>query len=195
MDQLILKTKAEYKRDWYLNNRARLLQKAKAYREANQDKIKLYRALITPQQRAKYRSLQDKEAKAAYMKKCRLKNKPSIRRHQNLYRQKKTKIDLSYRLANVLRRRLNHALKGNVKKGSAVKDLGCTIPELIHHLESKFKPGMTWSNYGFNGWHIDHIIPLCKFDLTDVIQLKKACHFSNLQPLWKEENLKKGGRE
>jgi hypothetical protein len=88
-----------------------------------------------------------------------------------------------------LRKRLNFAIKNNQKSGSAVKDLGCTVQELKIYLESKFTEGMSWDNYG--KWHIDHIIPLNSFDLSDLEQLKKACHYTNLQPLWAEANLAK----
>jgi hypothetical protein len=70
--------------------------------------------------------------------------------------------------------------------------LGCTIDELKAHIESLFKPGMTWANWSFRGWHLDHIKPLEFFDLTDPEQLEQACHFTNLQPLWMSENLMKG---
>jgi len=50
---------------------------------------------------------------------------------------------------------------------------------------------MSWDNYGYYGWHVDHIIPLSAFDLTDPIQFKKAMYYTNLQPLWMEENLAK----
>jgi hypothetical protein len=62
---------------------------------------------------------------------------------------------------------LRTALKNNSKRGSAVKDLGCSIEELKIYLESKFLPGMSWDNWSPDGWHIDHIKPLSKFDLTD----------------------------
>jgi len=53
---------------------------------------------------------------------------------------------------------------------------------------------MTWSNYGFNGWHIDHIRPLAAFDLANRSEFLKACHFTNLQPLWAADNFKKGSK-
>jgi len=98
---------------------------------------------------------------------------------------------LNSKLAVNLRGRLNKALKGNYKSGSTVKDLGCSIEKLKQHIESKWQPGMNWDNYGRNGWHIDHIKPLCKFDLSDRVQLKKACNYNNLQPLWAKDNLDK----
>jgi hypothetical protein len=67
------------------------------------------------------------------------------------------------------------------------------------HIESFFYDRatgekMTWGNYGFWGWHIDHIKPLASFDLTDVGQFRAACHYTNLQPLWAKENLAKGAK-
>jgi len=93
-----------------------------------------------------------------------------------------------------LRSRLYKALQGNFKNGSAVTDLGCSIDELKMHLESKFQYGMNWDNWSFEGWHIDHIVPLASFDLTDRKQLLLACHYTNLQPLWAIDNLSKGDR-
>ena len=68
--------------------------------------------------------------------------------------------------------------------------IGISFDELKIYLESKFIEGMTWSNYGFNGWHIDHIIPLSSAENEE--EIYKLCHYTNLQPLWAEENLKKG---
>lgn len=90
-----------------------------------------------------------------------------------------------------LRCRFNKAFEGNYKTGSAVKDLGCSIAELKNYLQGMWLPGMTWENYGMGGWCIDHIKPLCAFDLRDIQQVRIACHFTNLQPLWEHDNLEK----
>lgn len=70
--------------------------------------------------------------------------------------------------------------------------LGCTGAELASHLSSMFEPGMTLDNHG--EWHIDHIIPIASFDLTDPEQLKACFHYTNLQPLWAADNLSKSDR-
>ncbi len=97
-----------------------------------------------------------------------------------------------YKLKSILRSRLNNAIKNNYKSGSFVADLGCSVDFLKTYLESQFQPGMTWNNHTIKGWHIDHIIPLSSFDLTNREELKKACHYTNLQPLWSKDNWKKG---
>jgi hypothetical protein len=101
---------------------------------------------------------------------------------------------LKRRISVNLRNRLNRAIKGNYRTGSAVRDLGCSINGVKSHLESLFQPGMTWENYGCKGWHIDHITPLNAFDLCDLQQVKKACHYMNLQPLWAKDNISKSDR-
>lgn len=108
--------------------------------------------------------------------------------------------DVQYRLRGNLRKRLSGAVKGRRKAASAVRDLGCSIEELRKYLEARFYPHpvtgipMTWANYTQNGWHIDHVFPLSKFDLTDREQCQRACHYTNLQPMWAEENIRKSDK-
>jgi hypothetical protein len=83
-------------------------------------------------------------------------------------------------------------LNGNRKTDSSIKLLGCNVEEYKIYLESKFTEGMTWDNYGLEGWHIDHILPCASFDLTDPEQQKICFNFSNTQPLWAFQNLAKG---
>lgn len=70
--------------------------------------------------------------------------------------------------------------------------IGCTIEELKNHLEKQFMEGMNWENHGLYGWHIDHKIPLSSAQSED--DLYKLCHYTNLQPLWASDNLKKGNK-
>ena len=95
-------------------------------------------------------------------------------------------------LSMTLRNRFNRAVEKEWKNGSAVRDLGCSIADFKVYLESNFEDGMSWDNKGKGGWHIDHIIPLSAFDLTDREQVVEACHYTNLQPLWEQDNLIKG---
>lgn len=166
--------------------------KERLYRNSNIDKYREYvrkhREKNSEKIKIKENSLEniDKRKKRYQKNKKKLLIKQN-ERHNNRYRS-----DLKYRLRCILRSRFRFALKGNFKSGSAVRDLGCSIEQLKLHLESKFQPGMTWENYG--QWHIDHIQPLSSFDLTDLEQIKIACHYTNLQPLWAVDNLRKSSK-
>lgn len=98
--------------------------------------------------------------------------------------------------ARILRGRLSAALKQtrNKKSSRALDLLGCTIDEFKKWIESQFKPGMSWENHGYHTWHVDHIRPVSSFDLSDPVQQAECFHYTNHQPLWALENLKKGKR-
>jgi len=159
---------------WYLNNKIAIKSKYYENKETILDKKRDYYEVN--KKKILYRN-----------KKWKLNNKEWIRNYYN--NRQKTMID---RIKLSLRSRLCAALKNDYKTGSAVRDLACSIEEFKRHLESKWQEGMSWDNYGLKGWHIDHVKPLSKFDLTSPEELKKACHYTNLQPLWAEDNIKKG---
>lgn len=125
----------------------------------------------------------------AYWKEYYQRNKTAI----HAKRKKFENSNINHRLGKRLRTRLYLAIKGQYKSGSAVRDLGCSIDEFKKYMEYQFEAGMSWDNWGIKGWHIDHIVPLTHFDLTDREELLKAVHYSNLQPLWWKDNLSKGG--
>jgi hypothetical protein len=125
------------------------------------------------------------------IKKYQQNNKQKLRNYMKEYRKEKYDKDIQFRISTILRSRLGKAIKDEFKIGSAIKDLGCSITELKSYLESKFLTGMTWDNYGLDGWHIDHIKPLSAFNLSDKKQILEACHYTNLQPLWAKDNLSK----
>jgi hypothetical protein len=99
---------------------------------------------------------------------------------------------INYKIACNLRSRLYCALKSkNAKKQDKTFNLiGCTINELKIYLSKQFTEGMKLENYG--EWHIDHIIPCANFDLNNEIEQRKCFHYSNLQPLWAIDNMRKG---
>jgi hypothetical protein len=147
----------------YQKNKDTIIEQHKEYYQNNKEKIKQYHK--------DYRKTHKKQ--------------------RNNYTNNKIKNDINFKLKIRLRIRLYGAIKNNWKVGSAVKDLGCSISELKTYLESKFQEGMTWKNWSKTGWHIDHITPLDSFNLQNREEFLKACHYTNLQPMWAEENLKK----
>lgn len=172
-----IKTKI-YLKNWNKNNATRV----KKYRKTYENNVRLH----PEKYREKNKELRKKQKHEWHKKHKDEQNRLSAIRIRN----RKT-IDINYRISCNLRSRLNSAITRNHKQGSAVKDLGCTIEEFKQYIESKFQQGMTWENYGPYTWHIDHIVPLSWFDLSDRNQLLLACNYTNLQPLWAEDNWSK----
>ena len=96
-----------------------------------------------------------------------------------------------FKFKSNLRNRTCQAFKQKKwKKDGSEKLLGCSYECAKLHIENKFTIGMSWDNYG--EWHIDHIIPLSS--AKDVVEMSKLCHYTNIQPLWAIDNIKKGNR-
>lgn len=165
------------------------------WREENPDHVRQYQA-------RRYRENKD-EARAnlkawaaanpARMAEVRAarRRSPDHAEWRRTYAVKRHAENLQARLGTLIRNRLRKALNG-AKHGPTLDALGCSISELMAHMERQFQTGMSWANHG--DWHIDHKRPLASFDLTDAAQYGQACHYSNLQPLWGRENQSKGSR-
>jgi hypothetical protein len=82
--------------------------------------------------------------------------------------------------------------KDFIKTSKTGELLGCDWLTFKTHIESKWQDGMTWDNHSFRGWHIDHIIPI-DFGKTPE-DVAKLCHYTNLQPLWAEDNWEKSDK-
>jgi hypothetical protein len=96
------------------------------------------------------------------------------------------------KLKRALRRRFENAVRTAKNKSAWIREhTGIELAGLRLHLEAQFRPGMTWANHAFDGWHIDHRKPLAAFDLTCEAERRQAFHYTNLQPLWAEENFAK----
>ena len=155
-------------------------------------------------ERSRQYQQEHKSYRKTYMKQWGQKNKDRIYAYRNKIQDKVREwrrkyyhthiTDIGFKILYNLRGRIYLAIKHGYKVASTKDLVGCSIKELKAHLESKFKDGMSWDNYGVRGWHIDHIIPCAAFDLTKPEEQKKCFHYTNLQPLWAEENLKKGAK-
>ena len=186
----------EYKKEYRQNNKERISERDKEYRDNNKEQIAEYQKEYRQhnkerltKQKKEYRQ-SNKEKIAEYDKKYYKNNKEKIIERKTKYEREKRQNDLVYRMIKNYRKRTWEAYKNNTKSKSTIELLGCTGPELAQHLEKQFQPGMTHENYG--EWHIDHIRPIASFDLSDPEQEQECFHYTNLQPLWAEDNLSKG---
>jgi hypothetical protein len=130
----------------------------------------------------------------ARVAKWRKNNLEKVRAAKNDYEKERKAADPGYKLMKNIRTAMNTALKHGYKAGHTTELLGCSIEYLRHHLENQFTEGMTWDNYGRHGWHIDHIIPVSYFDHNDPEQQRRTWHYTNLQPLWAIDNLRKSNK-
>ena len=108
--------------------------------------------------------------------------------------EKNRRQNIKYRVSGNVSRGIRRSLKSD-KNGRHWESLvGYTIIQLKDHLEKQFTDGMTWENYG--KWHIDHIRPICSFNIEDYEcdDFKKCWSLSNLRPLWAIENQIKNGK-
>ena len=113
-------------------------------------------------------------------------NPDKVRAIKRRYFKAKYQRDTHFRFIYLTRKRINNALRGNSKSASTIELLGCTPEHARFHIESQFTDGMTWDNI-----HIDHIQPCASFDLEDPIEQQRCFHYTNLQPLFAEDNLRK----
>lgn len=148
------------------------------------------KSCIAVKSRADYERRADKIKAASAARYEKLKGTEKINAPARERQKRKMQEDPKYKLARRLRNRLYYALrKKSWKKGTKFSEyIGCTLEQLVEHLENQFLPGMTWEDRG--AWHIDHIIPLDS--AVDETELYKLCHYTNLQPLWGEDNIRKG---
>ncbi len=149
------------------------------------------RRLAVRAHRKKY-PLSSKEA----ILKFKAKDITGFKKYFSDYNKERQKRDPQFKLAGLLRIRLNKVLKGVDKKGSAVADIGCSMEFFREYFENLFESWMNWANHGnkLGQWSIDHIQPLSSFDLSDRTQFLAACHYTNLRPLCAIANARKGAK-
>jgi len=119
-------------------------------------------------------------------KKWEEKNEEYRKKYKNEYSTQRLKNDFLFKLSRNIRIRIYRFIKNN--KNKTLDIIGCDYLFLKEYLEKKFVDNMNWDNYG--EWHIDHIIPLSSANTEE--EIYKLCYYTNLQPLWAKDNLKKG---
>lgn len=183
----------------YQVNREKVLDARKAYCEANPEKVQACNKanyLANRDKRLLYAKVyrENKQESTAAATKAWIQANPERQRanlrarHQIRYKQ-----DPNYAMRKILRSRLKNILKSKGKTEMALRLLGCDLDWLVAWLEIQFQPGMCWDNRGLV-WHVDHVRPCASFDLTDRHQQKLCFHWTNLQPLFAADNLKKRDR-
>lgn len=157
-----------HKRKWYAKHKDSVLAYHKQHYEANKDRLlaemRAYQKAIRPKRTA----------------------------YENEYRRERAKSDPAFLISRRLRARARIAFtrRGQEKRLSTSDLLGCTYEAARQHIEARFIEGMSWENHG--EWHIDHIQPIAGFDLSKEEECRAAFHYTNLQPLWAQDNLAKG---
>lgn len=192
----------EYKKKYAIINAKKLSEKSREYRENNVEKLKAvskkyYREnIVDIKIKAKKYREDNKDRMKEYGRKYREFNKKEASRYRESYkltrnknRRDKYSTNIVYNLECRIRSRINDVFGGSMclKDIRTYDIIGCTWEELKIHLESQFADGMSWDNR--DKWHIDHIVPLSIAEKES--DFEYLAHYSNLQPLWAEDNLKK----
>jgi hypothetical protein len=159
----------------YKKNNAEIIsEKSKKFRkenpEINKEKCRIY-----------------KEKNPETFKKWLEKNKEHRRNYINNYN-----LNPKNKIKNSLRSRINELMNKKYDNPRTINLVGCDYDFLMKYIESKFTENMSWDNYGYYGWHLDHIKPLSSANTKK--EIYDLYHYTNLQPLWGTDNLKKSNK-
>lgn len=190
-------------KNWRMKNHKKIASQMKEWRVKNRDYYKKYRKEyygknrdeINEARRGRWlkndNTIQKEKMKLYYQKN---KDTPQYQRYRESSRtwlKEKRETDPIYKIKNRLRSRLNYALKNGEKSESTEKLIGCDFIYFKKYFFSLFVDDMTITDFMNGKIHIDHIAPLSFFDLEYEDNQKKAFHYTNMQPLWAIDNLRK----
>ena len=164
----------------YAKYAAKRREYRRAYLKANPEKAK--ESLARTRERRRLSGKQQAVRREYYKK-----NKQRLFEYEAEYRRRNSNRNISVKLRN----RINACLRYGKKSAATETLLGCSFSELVMHLKSLMAHDMTWDDVMLGRVHIDHIIPCCKFNLSDPEEQKRCFHYQNLQPLWAADNLRK----
>ena len=185
-------------REMYLKNPEKYKKRSKDYAQKNKEKIKevkrIYRENNSEKLKVTEKRCRDRKPEQ-YKQASRLwkqNNKEKRNARQSLYIAEKTKKDPVFKLRRNLVSLIGCCFKNNGynKNSRTTQILGCSIEFFKNYIEQRFKNGMTWENR--TAWHLDHIIPISSAKTEE--ETIRLNHYTNFQPLWAAENIKKGNR-
>lgn len=158
-----------------------LNEECRLYKQRNKAKVSAYNET--------YKKAHKNEIKQ-YNHNYSIENRKTIQTRHTAYLRNRRKTVPSYKMSCVLRNRIKSFLFGE-NRAATRKLLGCNYDFIREWLESQFTEEMCFENHG-EVWHIDHVIPCAKFDMTDKDDQLKCFNWTNLQPMISVENLRKG---
>jgi len=169
----------QYKND----NKELIAHKKKEWREKNKEFLSEYHHEWY---------INNIEEKRDYDKNYRKDNKTNINEYNKLYQKRKRKIDPLYNLISNIRSLISNSIssRGFSKNSKSAQILGCSFEDFKIHIENQFPEGMSWENR--SDWHLDHIKPISL--ATTEEEIITLNHYTNFQPLWAIDNLRKGNR-
>jgi len=177
--------------EYYRKNKAKVQLRNREYYKKNRDKVRR-------QQREYYLENSDdlKSRRAAHYyanwDHCRKIQKRYFKNYKDIIsakRKKKLQSDPTARIIANLRSRLNSIMVGKSRR--TMNLVGCSKSHLFRHIEVQFRGKMSWDNYG-KEWHLDHHIPIYAFNPNNSREWEACWHFSNLKPMLKRDNMRKG---
>lgn len=169
---------------WYQRNKEKVRVRSALWKKENADRVRRTKA----RWRITHKLVHRKHVKKWYEK-----NK----KKKTDYLKDKYRTDARYRVSVLVRARMSKFIRSYVDGGnrSIGYDIGIDKNGFINYLEKSFSEGMSFSNYGKQGWCIDHVVPLADFDLEKDSEFAKAVHYTNMKPVWIFDNLQKGVRK
>ncbi len=176
----IEKTKTQI---YYENNKEKMCKKSQLYYKKNKSQKAEYDKIYAEKNKVRIAELS---------KIYRKNNKKDLNIKRRLYEKNRTLNEPLYKLTNNIRTRISISItrQNYTKRSKTYQILGCSFEEFKQHLERQFTEGMNWENQG--EWHLDHIYPVSL--AKDEEELIRLNHYTNFQPLWAIDNLKKGNK-
>jgi hypothetical protein len=190
------------RRIWAKENKQAIQKRQRDWCAANREHLRKYLAARRTRLRAKLRDylalwrknnyVRDQKTRSLWRRRNRDRLNPIF----SARKKERYATEEQFRAMVILRARLSSIFRTKGIRRSARTEalLGADFRFVKNYLEKLFSPGMTWLNRGKHSWHVDHIRPCSSFDLTDPEQQKLCFHYTNLQPLWAVDNLRKSDK-